>query len=66
MRATTLLRLLSRLHPQHTVVEAFEFAADHKTLVLDVKPTTRVPVCGVCEKRDGSAVPCDVITKPCG
>ncbi|MFN9811161.1 MAG: ISL3 family transposase [Deltaproteobacteria bacterium] len=51
MRATTLLRLLSRLHPQHTVVEAFEFAADHKTLVLDVKPTTRVPVCGVCEKR---------------
>lgn len=50
MRATTLLRSLSRLHPQHTVVVGFELTADRRTLYLDVKPTTRVLVCGVCQR----------------
>lgn len=48
MRATTLLRLLSRLHPQHTVVVSFEMDAKRSALVLQVKPTTRTPYCGGC------------------
>lgn len=48
MRATRLLRLLSRLHPQHTVVEGFELSEDARKLWLDVRPTTRVPRCGGC------------------
>lgn len=51
MRATTLLRLLSRLHPQKTVVGGFELTGDHGTLYLDVKPTRRKPRCGVCERK---------------
>ena len=48
MRATTLLRLLSRLHPQHTVVVSFEMEAKRGALVLQVKPTTRTLYCGGC------------------
>ena len=51
MRATTLLRSLSRLHPQHTVVTAFELDADRRVLVLDVKPAARTRRCGACGKR---------------
>jgi transposase len=51
MRATTLLRLLSRLQPQKTAVGGFELTADHGTLYLDVKPTTRRLRCGVCERK---------------
>ncbi len=48
MRATTLLRQLSRLHPQHTFVIGFEFSANRQVLVLDVKPTTRTQYCAAC------------------
>lgn len=51
MRATTLLRQLSRLHPQHTVVIGFELSADRRDLVLDVRPTTRCHYCGSCARR---------------
>lgn len=51
MRATTLLRLLSRLHPQKTAVGGFELTDDHGTLYLDVKATTRKLRCGVCEQK---------------
>lgn len=48
MRATTLLRQLSRLHPQHTFVIGFEFSPNRQVLVLDVKPTTRTQYCAAC------------------
>lgn len=51
MRATSLLRLLSRLGPQHTVVAGFAMDAPRKALVLDVRPTTRTPLCGSCFRR---------------
>jgi len=51
MRATTLLRSLSRLHPQHTVVTAFKLDTDRRVLVLDVKPAARTRRCGACGKR---------------
>ena len=51
MRATRLLRLLSRLHPQQTVVDGFELSEDARKLWLDVRPTTRVPRCGECMRK---------------
>lgn len=51
MRATRLLRLLSRLQPQQTVVEGFELSSDGTKLWLDVRPTTRVARCGGCTRR---------------
>ena len=51
MRATTLLRKLSRLQPQHTVVSGLEFTPDRKALMVDVRPTTRTPYCGSCLRR---------------
>lgn len=48
MRATSLLRLLSRLRPQKTVVVDFEIDEGRKVLVLDVRPTKRTPLCGNC------------------
>lgn len=54
MRATSLLRLLSRLRPQKTVVTAFAMDEPRKALVLDVRPTTRVPRCGNCFRRCSS------------
>lgn len=51
MRATSLLRLLSRLRPQHTIVDAFEMDEVRKALVLDVRPTKRTPLCGSCFRR---------------
>lgn len=48
MRATTLLRKLSRLQPQHTVVVSFAMDAKRGALVLHVKPTTRTMYCGGC------------------
>ena len=51
MRATTLLRKLSRLYAQHTVVTGFEFTSNGRALVVDVRPTTRAPCCGSCLQR---------------
>lgn len=51
MRATRLLRLLSRLQPQHTVVDGFELSEDGKRLWLDVRPTTRTPRCAGCTRK---------------
>ncbi len=48
MRATTLLRKLSRLQPQHTSVAAFELDTKRNALWLDVRPTTRTAYCGSC------------------
>lgn len=47
MRITTLLRKLLGL--KQTTVAGFEFTETE--LIVDVKPTTRVPICGGCGRR---------------
>lgn len=48
MRATSVLRILTRLKDQNTCVSGFEFSDDAKVLVLHVRPTTQKPRCGEC------------------
>lgn len=51
MRATTVLRMLSRLKEQQTVVRDFEVDLDTGTVFLDVAPTTRIGRCGECGRQ---------------
>ena len=48
MRATTVLRTVSRLIDQHTIVRDFAVDTDRNSIVLMVEPATLIPFCSSC------------------
>lgn len=55
MRATSVLRILTRLKDQSTSVSGFALDQASKTLILDVKPTSQKPRCGECGRPTDAA-----------